>query len=243
LRTVCFVIFWLGLAVSALAQGLSTVVIPSEDELYEALILGEIDYEQYVLLKEILLIGIDSSNIHLLDEIPNLSWFGPGPPGRVDSLSTEQETPFCTKGSFGKGFRVQVDNRYYRELEASGRYRNNLAVLLSPNSHLRASCKLQRDLGGQERIVSRQVRFHSEDGLVRELTLGSDARRLGLGTVFGYRGKLFEFSHELDEESFLFPDYGGSNGLYTRLVRGDWETQVVTSVQATPPSLWFRRVG
>ncbi|MEE8149420.1 MAG: hypothetical protein V3T75_03095, partial [candidate division Zixibacteria bacterium] len=38
-------------------------------------------------------------------------------------------------------------------------------------------------------------------------------KRLGLGTVLGYRGNILDYSTRIDSESLLFPDYGGYNGL------------------------------
>jgi hypothetical protein len=66
--------------------------------------------------------------------------------------------------------------------------------------------------------------------VVRQFALGSSSARLGLGTVIGYRGKLLGFSDRLNGESFLFPDYGGINGLYLDTRAAGIRTQVVGSV-------------
>ena len=78
---------------SATAQELSTEVFPSEDELLEALHLGDISYDQYVLLREVARLGIDSASAHLLDEITNLSSFRRDRYS-VRGLEQEQRRPF-----------------------------------------------------------------------------------------------------------------------------------------------------
>ena len=78
------------------AQDLSTEIFPSEDELYQALLTGELSYRQYLILQEISQHGLDSSNIHLLDQIPNLSFFGIDTLSLRTSLEDEQQTPFET---------------------------------------------------------------------------------------------------------------------------------------------------
>jgi len=44
--------------------------------------------------------------------------------------------------------------------------------------------------------------------------VGSFTARLGLGTLFGYRGKLMSCSDKINIESLAYPDYGGYNGMY-----------------------------
>lgn len=208
----------------------STSVYPSEDELLEALRLGEIDYSQYLILQEIIVHGIDSTNIHLLDEIPNLSYFLTDPKSLITSLEKEQKAGFFKPapktgrptGTFGY--------KYYQELEQEGRAQYRSSGRFRLNDHFEAAFKLHREYTGRERFVSRRFVYKNGRGRLKELVLGNFSRRLGAGTIFGYRGKLLEFSDRIDEESFLFPDYGGYNGLYTRVRFNHVETETLASV-------------
>ncbi|TET93657.1 MAG: hypothetical protein E3J26_05955, partial [Candidatus Zixiibacteriota bacterium] len=199
------------------SQEPSTSVYPSEDELLEALRLGEIDSSQYLILQEIIVHGIDSTNVHLLDEIPNLSFFLTDPKLLITSLEKEQKAGFFKPaprtgrptGTFGY--------KYYQELEQEGRAQYRSSGRFRFNDHFEAAYKLHREYTGRERFVSRRLVYKNRQGRLKELVLGNFSRRLGAGTIFGYRGKLLEFSDRIDEESFLFPDYGGYNGLYTRV--------------------------
>lgn len=212
------------------SQEPSTSVYPSEDELLEALRLGEIDYSQYLILQEIIVHGIDSTNIHLLDEIPNLSFFLTGPKSLVTSLEKEQKAGFFKPaprtgrpaGTFGY--------KYYQELEQEGRAQYRSSGRFRLNDHFEAAFKLHREYTGLERFVRRRLIYKNRQGRLKELVLGNISRRLGAGTIFGYRGKLLGFSGQLDGESFLFPDYGGYNGLYTRVKFNHVETEALTSI-------------
>ncbi len=51
-----------------------------------------------------------------------------------------------------------------------------------------------------------------------------------MGTVFGYRGKLFSYSKEIDGENLLYPDYGGSNGGMVHVLTDDIDIQTVATV-------------
>jgi hypothetical protein len=208
----------------------STSVYPSEDELLEALRLGEINYSQYLILQEIILHGIDSTNVHLLDEIPNLSFFLVDPKSLVTSLEKEQRAAFLNPpakigqptGTFGY--------KYYQELEQEGRAQYRSSGQFRINDHFEAAFKLHREYTGRERFVSRSLVYKNGRGCFKEFVLGNFSRRLGAGTIFGYRGKLLELSDRIDGESFLFPDYGGYNGLYTRVKFNNVETEALASV-------------
>jgi len=86
-------LFW-GLTSISSSQELSTSVFPSEDELLEALNLGEIDIALFVTLQEIYLHGVDSSRLHELDGIPNLVYIAGTGVDRYSRLELEQFAPF-----------------------------------------------------------------------------------------------------------------------------------------------------
>jgi hypothetical protein len=206
-------IFWL--ASFSWAQELSTSVFPSEDELLEALHLGEIDIYQFMILQEIITQGIDSTNSYLLDEIPNLSFFVPQPQSPTTSLETEQTTPFAKPAVKIKTVGGTFSHQYYRELEQQERSRYRMTGRLNFRDNFETSFKLNREFSGRERFVSRRFSYRNDRGKLHEVTLGNFSARLGLGTVFGYRGKLLDFSDRIGQESLLFPDYGGYNGVFS----------------------------
>ncbi len=212
------------------SEGPSVTVYPSEDELLEALRLGEIDYPQYLILQDIIVHGIDSASIHLFDEIPNLSFFMMHPKSLTTSLEKEQKTGFSRPvPTSGRPVGTLV-YKYHQELqqEARTQYRGSGRFCL--NDHFEVAFKLHREYSGRERFVGRQLIYKDSRGPLRELVLGNFSRRLAAGTILGYRGKLLGSSDRLDAESLLFPDYGGYNGLYTRVKFDCTETETLASV-------------
>jgi hypothetical protein len=204
------------LAVDAVqSQELSTDVYPSEDELQEALTLLEIDREQFNRLQEIAQFGIDSTNRFLYDQVPNLSFFQPTHRGVETSLETEQRRlvdAFAGPASGGE-FRY----RFLKQMDENDQTSYRLYGRVNLGRKLASSFRIHREFSGRERFSNRSLTYRSRRGLIRTVIVGNFTQRLGLGTLIGYRGKLLRHSEELDQESFLFPDYGGFNGL---LVKG-----------------------
>ena len=213
---------------AAVSQELSTEVYPSEDELYLALAAGEIDYYQFLILREVIRTGIDATNRHLLDEVPNLSYFHGDTISLSTSLQKEQQSVFDPRVRADVGTHGEFRYRYYRYLEeaSESQYRGSIRWSLA---NWTTSLFIQRDHSGVERIARRCVAFRRSEGRLRELRLGNYTRRLGLGTAFGYRGKLLDFSERLEGESFLFPDYGGYNGLYVKMQMRAVQLQLLSS--------------
>ncbi|HWR82358.1 MAG TPA: hypothetical protein VN285_03575 [Candidatus Deferrimicrobium sp.] len=217
-------------ASSLSSQELSTAVYPSEDELLEALQASEIDYYQFLILQEVISHGVDSTNSHLLDEIPNLSSLFSTAATAATSLENDQRAGFVGRPARRGGPVRRISHQYSQDMAEDGpsRYRTSCRIGLSKEVLL--ALNVHREFSGRERVVSRSLTFRNAEHIVREVTLGSFSRRLGLGTVFGYRGKLFEFADHLDGESLLFPDYGGFNGVYVRAVGRNLGSEVLTSV-------------
>lgn len=214
-------VLWLGTLLSA--QELSTEVYPSQEELLEALRRGQIEPEQYEILEELLLEGIDSSNVHLLDEIPNLAVFLRSFDSTRTALAREQAGPFLRPPEQDARPLARLFHALYQRVEENGpgRFRTRLEFLPSP--HLDISIKVERTYTGRERLVGRRVSYRPDSGILREATLGNFSRRFGLGSVAGYRGRLLHYPDILDHESFLYPDYGGSNGAFVALDLRGWE--------------------
>jgi len=202
----------LTLANTCLALELSTPVFTSEDEAYEALRLGEIDYYQYVRLREIAVNGIDSTLLFLYDEIPNLSFFCAGRRPLETALETEQKKPFARQPEY-KWPKGEFSYRYSKKLKEDSQTRYRTLARIRFSDCLSGSFRIHREYAGPERFVGRTITYRNPKGLFRRVTMGSFSQRLGLGTIFGYRGKLLDRSGKLSSESFLFPDYGGFNGL------------------------------
>ena len=211
-------------------QQLSTTVFPSEDELYEALQNNEIDYYQYLILREIAQHGIDSDTQYLLDEIPNLLFIQSDSTGTLTALESEQAALFRETNREERARRWRIRYGHYQSLDDESRRQYRLSVATELNSHWRATFNINREYSGRERWVRRAVAYRNSRGSVRRFELGSLSARLGLGTVIGYRGKLLGFSDQLNGESFLFPDYGGINGVYLDTRAVGIRTQVVGSV-------------
>ncbi len=210
-------------------QELTTSAYPSEDELYEALLRNEITYEEFNDIRDLLERGVDSLSQHLWDIIPNLSPFANLPVSRTTLLVNEQATPFRNKSIAQR--HIDYKHTYQTQIvdEPVSKYISSLRVDLSRNWSALVTTK--REFSGRERLMRRYVAFHNKEGLLREMIVGSFSRRLGLGSVVGYRGKLLNYSDRLGRETILFPDYGGSNGLFLKLVKDNLRIDMLSSVQ------------
>ncbi|RME27917.1 MAG: hypothetical protein D6800_04485, partial [Candidatus Zixiibacteriota bacterium] len=209
------ILLLLGRAGRVRAQELSADVFPSEDELLQALELGEISFREFILLQELATVGLDSTQLYLLDDIPNLVYLRERLKP-VSPLQLEQAQGFLSRLRPEHG---TVRWRFSQELEDNntGRSRYRVDAQLRPAEYWQSDWRVHREFSGRERWIRRAVTYRRNDRVLRQVTLGSYITRFGLGTVVGYRGKLLNFSDQLDGESFLFPDYGGFNGVYARM--------------------------
>jgi len=199
------------------SQDLSTYVSPSEDEWLQALTLGEISYVQYLCLIEIARHGIDSSSLYLLDEIPNLSYFLNTPVEPNTPLEQEQQRSVTSRVSNrdkGQPIKGRFDYRYLQRFEDEEKNWYRSTVRLTYSKNLTATWRINRESSGRERIVYRSLGYTRREGYLRSATVGSFTARLGLGTLFGYRGKVMSGSDKIDVESLAYPDYGGYNGMH-----------------------------
>jgi len=218
----------LTLAVTVRAQDLSTEVYTSEDELTEALANSEISYQQYEVLREAIIEGVELRQYHLLDEIPNLSHFLETEKPLSTALQDEQLDPFQSQGVTGGRLSGMLRYRYRYDLdqEIPSQYLGSVRV---GRDRVSAYCTLHREQSGDERVINRYLEYRNPSGTVREIRLGNFTRRLGMGTVLGHRGKLLSFTGRIDNESLLFPDFGGYNGAYTAIHAGRAGVQLLTS--------------
>ena len=225
---VCLVLLF-ALESLAGAQELSTQVYPSEDEVYEAWINGEIDIAQLQILMELANQKVDTAEFHLLDQVPNLSFFRDHLKTSTTQLQKEQLASFETPDVDRSRVRGHLTHQYTLELESEGRDRYRTGARFFLGDQWKAGLKLQREYSGRERFTHRYLTYKSNSGVMHEVTLGNFTRRFGLGSIIGYRGKILRYSDQADYESLRFPDYGGLNGLYTRIVGESYQVEHVNS--------------
>lgn len=222
----------LGIALSMVmpvrAQDLSTEVYASEDELYEALTNLEISPERYQVLRDAIFEGVGSAQYHLLDEIPNLSHFLESEKALSTALQTEQLAPFKLRPESGRSSSGELRYRYRYDPDQveSAQYFGSARV---SRGRITAYGVLHREQSGDERVINRYVQYRNPSGSIRDIRVGNFSRRLGMGTAFGHRGKLLDFARHIGDESLLFPDFSGYNGLYARLRTGRAQVQLLTS--------------
>ncbi len=226
--SVCIVLFFY---CHTLAQELSTVVIPSEDELIEALRQGEISYYQFLILQEIAENGIDSTSQYLLDEVPNLAWFRPVDTSMLVPLEEDQRAGFASGGGENTStVSAVLRHRQYQRLEEGEESWYRTSGDIRWGDRYRFNYRINRETNGAERLVGRTFQYRRKDGFIRQVDLGSFITRCGLGTAFGYRGKLMAFSREFDSESILFPDCGGYNGIRVEGAVGSYKYENLASI-------------
>ena len=210
-------------------QELSTYVYTSEEDLEEAFRNGEIDFVQLITLQELIRFGIDSSNLYLFDEIPNLSHFLKSKKLAQPELKENQRRAFIKRATPSKQVSAIVSHLFSKRLTDSQQSRYRTSIKLNLNNSITTLLRLHREYSGSERLVYRSVRYKPHSGLLRILIAGNYSDRLGLGTLFGYRGKLFSYSKDIDSESLLHPDYGGHNGFSMKLKSKSFGSNVVLS--------------
>ena len=212
-------------------QELSTYVYTSEEDLEEAFRNSEIDSVQLITLQELIRFGIDSSSLYLLDEIPNLSHFLKSKTLTQPELKENQKNAFIKRAAPSKQVSATVSHSFSKRLTDSQQSRYRTSIKLHLNNSITTLLRLHREYSGSERIVYRSVRYKPPSGLLKSLIAGNYSDRLGLGTLFGYRGKLFSYSKDIDSESLLYPDYGGHNGFSMQFESESFGSNVVLSHQ------------
>ena len=209
-------IFLCLLANLTLGRSIGSDIYPTEDELYEAYLIGQIDYQTYLNLREIFNSGIDSTDFYLLEEIPNIDFFQGQESGKYSDLEKEQTKPYISD-------QVEISKekptgsiiwKRYQKLDDIGRDQNRIYIRsqLSQNWSFKIS-GVDEYIGHQE-FSFRSLNYKKQRGTIRRLNIGNFTARFGLGLTVGYRGRLLGKDYLSPEETLLFPDYGGFNGLY-----------------------------
>lgn len=201
---------------TASADRLGEDVYPSDIELYEAYLLGDIEYETYLKLKDLYQVGIDSTDLYLIEEIPNISYFRNNYVDQYTAADSEKITPYLEPEPDGEPSRIQGSVRWirYQKLEQNGDYENRLNFNTYYGENWKFALRSREEFDGRKEILSRFLEYRSPYGGIRKFIVGNYTARFGLGLNVGYRGKLFNKDEITTEETGLFPDYGGYNGLY-----------------------------
>ena len=147
------VTLWLISITSLSGQTLSTEVFSSEDELYEAFLLGDLSYHEYLELRELIVHGVGYHNRYLLDEIPNLIYIDTSVAESITPLKIEQKAGFVDQPSQATDHGLILTYRYFRGLEDQARSGYRLGTKFDLNRHWRGSARIHREYSQRERVV------------------------------------------------------------------------------------------
>jgi len=215
---------------------LSTVVYNSEDELIEALALGEISYYEFLRARELIIRGIDNDSKYLLDAIPNLTYFKDSGLAISDPVEEEQKQPYLR--NYKNKVKGYVDYKYYQSLDESenSSYRN--FINLNYAKKFRFRFRIHRT-NQWERIKERSLTYKVNSGIIKEIIAGNFTERWGLGTVIGYNGTIARDKSGLNMQSLAYPDYSGFNGLKAEFGDGSFRSGILFS-QSRDDSVSFQ---
>jgi hypothetical protein len=203
------------------AQGIADNIYPTDDELFEAYLLGDIDYQTYLNLVEIFEIGVDSSNQYLLDEIPYYNYFNQVFPDTTESEKKEEAEPFIRLPRVRKteGISGSLGGRYFQELKEDGRQKSQYQWRLYFPNKWSFEGRCDGDYDGNYLFRRRTLTYKNNRGFIKKFVVGNFTARYGLGLTTGYRGKLLSKDAAETGRSVIFPDYGGFNGIYVQAGR------------------------
>ena len=204
-----------GAARSSHGQSASFEVYPSDEELFDAYLQGEFDYTTYLNLQEIFETGVDSSDLYLLEEIPNLNYFSDSRLRDYRGLEREQEEPFLAKDTIGRrspsGY---LKIKRYQDLDEAAVGKNHYLIgghitpLWSFNARINEDDQRKREWN------QRSLVYNGKKGMIKRFAFGNFYARFGLGLAVGYRGRILNKNYPTYDKSFYFPDYGAFNGAY-----------------------------
>ncbi len=197
------------------AGDITPEIYPYEDELYEAYLAGDIDYPTYLNLREIFEGGIDSSEIYLLEEIPNLNFFLKSIKKDYSDRENEQAETYWAPQK-DKRFKSigYIKNSTYRKLEENGDFKNSLQIKSKLNRDWTTELRYRQDYEGNPSWSKRSLYYSNERKRIRKIIIGNYTARFGLGLTVGYRGSLLSKSEMSANQLFIAPEYGGYNGIY-----------------------------
>ncbi len=212
---IIFILFCL-LASSVRGRTVDSDIYPTEEELFEAYLTGQIDYQTYLNLREIFESGVDSSEWYLLDEIPNIALFTGAERVQYTRLEREQTEPYITKGDNTGDGRLNGKARWnrYQKLNYIGNDKNRFFLDSRLSSNWSVKINGAEDYDGRRECSFRTFNYIKDTEAIRRLVIGNYTAKFGLGLSIGYRGKLLDKNDLSLEETIFYPEYGGFNGLY-----------------------------
>lgn len=190
------------------------IVVPDPEEIAEAFESGFLDYEDYRALLEISTEGCLSreDSLFLLQFPDLLTGYTTSPEFNQDDRSSGPSPPKPTVSvARAHGVLFRHDQKLTSETES-----RQLGRIHAAQNGCRYYGEWQWDYDGVMHPGRRFVeyRFARAADTVAGLTVGSFNDRFGMGLIYGYHGQLFSKADVGDGmEGFLFPRYGGSNGL------------------------------
>ena len=218
LRACLLVLFLVSAGHSAQNKTLQ-YILPSDDELLESYLIGEITYDEYLLLLDIITNNIHPGKVILSDDIPQNVL------EKYTVVTPEQD--YSSEYDYEPKFRFKHMYASYLEENARTKYQSNFSY---KNKNISSQVVLRRETSGRERFLNRSVTLNDVSTKLKEVRIGNFSKKFGLGLLMSYHGKNVSYSDEIDKESFLFPDYGGFNGLYTDWRYNQYRIQSISSL-------------
>ena len=203
------------------AIDLTLLEFPSDDEIVEAFRSGEIGEEEMQSSRDALFAYEFGYAESVWDgDLADRQWFSGSFAG-------------ATSGKSSKTFHGKTILRYRYQRAVTGNARTRYQIrghsLFAP--HWQLSAGVDRDLSGRERVRFRSISYSNVTGIVRQVAIGNFPERLGLGSIYGPRGKILGRSEDLDGESMLIPDFGGGNGFFSQVELRGWNITALTSTE------------
>ncbi len=208
------------------------MTVPDPEEISEAFENGFIDYEDYRALLEISSEGCPSreDSLFLLQFPDLLTGFTVNPQLGIDGGASGSSPPGkpALSVSRAQGFLIRHDQKLTEQTQF-----RRLGRLHATAGDCRLYGEWEHGYDGVVHVGRRYIQYgitHASDTAVR-LTVGNFNDRFGLGLIYGYHGQLFSKA-DVDEgmERFLFPRYGGSNGLRVMIGSGKKAAKVVYDI-------------
>ncbi|MCH9030641.1 MAG: hypothetical protein IIB00_00070 [candidate division Zixibacteria bacterium] len=198
------------------AQQISREVYPTEVELFEAFIVGDIEFEEYLLLVELLRSGDDFQTSISTGSIPNIDFVGKQEFSELGPLQREQADGFRLDSvgikisrNFHGSLRIYTD----QELNESQRSQEFYRLRIRSQSGIRIGATISGGLNSPERWRERFIEWRPDGSRTNTFRVGSFSTKWGLGLALGRRRSLLDAERSLGSESFLFPDRGAQNGI------------------------------
>lgn len=188
----------------------------TEEELYEGYVNGDIDYQTYLNLLEILNSGVDSTSLYLLEEIPNIDFISSESLEKKSDIEDEQTRIYLseTQPKEDKIFSGSVKFNIYQKLDTLGQDQERIYIKSRLSENWTINLNAVDEYIGKQKFTSRSLIYRNQYSKIERLVIGNYTAKFGLGLTVGYRGRLVSKDYLSAAESFLFSEYGGFNGLY-----------------------------